>query len=223
MIAALVPVKALSEAKGRLAAVLTSEERRRLALAMLADVVTALLGAASIAYIAIISPDKAVLKEAERLRARPLPEPPQVRGINAALSYGASLLAKEGADTILVVPGDLPTLTAAAVEAVLASLPSPRGVAIVPSAEGGTNVLALRPPDAIPFRFGPKSFTAHRREAVARAVPTTVVRREELTTDIDSPQDLLRVPQAPGAENTKRLLQDLSLPGRLGAGQEGGA
>lgn len=105
----------------------------------------------------------------------------------------------------------------------LASLPSPRGVAIVPSAEGGTNVLALRPPDAIPFRFGPKSFTAHRREAVARAVPTTVVRREELTTDIDSPQDLLRVPQAPGAENTKRLLQDLSLPGRLGAGQEGGA
>ena len=200
MIAALVPVKALSEAKGRLAAVLTSEERRRLALAMLADVVTALLGAASIAYIAIISPDKAVLREAERLRARPLPEPPQVRGINAALSYGAAELAREGADTILVVPADLPTLTPAAVEA----------------------VLALRPPDAIPFRFGPKSFTAHRREAVARAVPTAVVRRDDLTTDIDSPQDLLRLPQSPGAENTKRLLQDLALPGRLGTAQESG-
>jgi len=223
VIAALVPVKALSEAKGRLAAVLTSEERRRLALAMLADVVTALLGAASIAYIAIISPDKAVLKEAERLRARPLPEPPQVRGINAALSYGASLLAKEGADTILVVPGDLPTITAAAVEAVLASLPSPRGVAIVPSAEGGTNVLALRPPDAIPFRFGPKSFTAHRGEAAARQEPPPVARGGGLPADVDSPQALRRVPQAPGAENTKRLLQDLSLPGRLGAGQEGGA
>ncbi|HXG41385.1 MAG TPA: 2-phospho-L-lactate guanylyltransferase [Dehalococcoidia bacterium] len=220
MIAALVPVKALSEAKGRLAAVLTSEERRRLALAMLADVVTALLGAASIAYIAIISPDKAVLREAERLRARPLPEPPQVRGINAALSYGATELAREGADTILVVPADLPTLTPAAVEEVLASLPSPKGVAIVPSVEGGTNVLALRPPDAIPFRFGPKSFTAHRREAVARSVPTAVLRREDLTADIDSPQDLLRLSQAPGAENTKRLLQDLSLPRRLGAGEE---
>ncbi len=220
MIAALVPLKALGEVKERLAAILSPQERQRLALAMLTDVVTALLGAASIAYLAVVSPDPAVLAHAQKLGAHPIPEPPQARGLNAALGHAASLVSEQGATALLVVPADLPTLTAALVEEVVQALPQPRGMAIAPSAEGGTNALALRPPDAVPFRFGPRSFTAHRREAVARGVPIAVLRLEGLTYDVDGPQDLLRVLEMEGAQHTKEVALSLDIAARLG--QQGG-
>ena len=48
MITAIVPAKALDQAKGRLAAILSEAERRELALAMLEDVVRALQSAPAI-------------------------------------------------------------------------------------------------------------------------------------------------------------------------------
>ncbi|GBD14903.1 2-phospho-L-lactate guanylyltransferase [bacterium HR25] len=220
MIAALVPVKGLAEAKGRLAAVLSTEERRRLTLAMLADVLTALLGAASIACVAVVSPDPAVLAEAARLGALGVQEPPGTRGMNAALAHGSSLLVREGAEALLVVPADLPALTVAAVEEAVRALPSPRGVVIVPSLAGGTSLLAMRPPGAIPFRFGPRSFTAHKREAAARGLPLRVLRLEPLAMDIDGPGELLRLAHQEGAERTRGLLRELDLVGRLGQREE---
>lgn len=220
MIAALVPVKGLAEAKGRLAAVLSAQERRRLTLAMLADVLTALLGAASIACVAVVSPDPAVLAEAARLGALGVQEPPGRRGMNAALAHGSSLLVREGAEALLVVPADLPALTVAAVEEAVRALPSPRGVVIVPSLAGGTSLLAMRPPGAIPFRFGPRSFTAHKREAAARGLPLRVLRLEALAMDIDGPGELLRLAHQEGAERTRGLLRELDLVGRLGQREE---
>jgi 2-phospho-L-lactate guanylyltransferase len=220
MIAALVPLKALGGVKERMAAILDSQERQRLALAMLTDVLTALLGAASIAYLAVVSPDPAVLSHAERLGAHPIPEPPQAMGLNAALGHAASILSGRGATALLVMPADVPTLSPALVEEIVQSLPRPRGMAIVPAADGGTNALALTPPDAVPFRFGPRSFTAHRREAVARNVPTAVLRLEPLAYDVDEPQDLLRVLQTDGALHTKEVVLSLGLMSRLG--HEGG-
>lgn len=218
MIAALVPIKALSEVKERLASILDPQERKALALAMLTDVVTALLGAASIAYLAVVSPDPEALQYAEKLGAHPIPEPSHTRGINASLSYGVYFLSQKGATAVLVVPADLPTLAPSLVDEVIQALPQPKGMAIVPSAEGGTNALALRPPQAIPFRFGPKSFTAHRREAVARGIPTVVLRLETLAYDVDSPQDLLRLEGAQGAHHTLALIKSLNIPQRLKGG-----
>jgi len=218
VIAALVPIKALSEVKERLASILDPQERKALALAMLTDVVTALLGAASIAYLAVVSPDPEALQYAEKLGAHPIPEPSHTRGINASLSYGVYFLSQKGATAVLVVPADLPTLAPSLVDEVIQALPQPKGMAIVPSAEGGTNALALRPPQAIPFRFGPKSFTAHRREAVARGIPTVVLRLETLAYDVDSPQDLLRLEGAQGAHHTLALIKSLNIPQRLKGG-----
>ena len=69
MIAALVPAKALDEAKGRLAALLREDERRSLALVMLEDVLRALQGARRVERIYAISPDQAILRDTERLGA----------------------------------------------------------------------------------------------------------------------------------------------------------
>ncbi|MCK4405640.1 MAG: 2-phospho-L-lactate guanylyltransferase, partial [Hadesarchaea archaeon] len=53
----IVPVKRLSEAKSSLSAVLASQQRRRLVLSMLADVLGAVHQAPSIVSAIVVSPD----------------------------------------------------------------------------------------------------------------------------------------------------------------------
>ena len=131
MIAALVPVKRLQEAKGRLAALLTGDERRRLALAMMEDVLRVLHAVPSIDRTAVVSPDLDALSRAEELDAAPLPEPPLCRGVNQALAHASTALAQQGADALLIVAADLPTALPADIEAILEALPA-RGIAVNP-------------------------------------------------------------------------------------------
>jgi 2-phospho-L-lactate guanylyltransferase len=207
VIAAIVPAKALDQAKGRLAALLSEGERRELALAMLEDVVRALLDVDEIGGVTVISPDADVLAVARGLGANALEEPPSVRGINQALTYALESLSP-APDAIVVVLADVPLIAPAAVREALASLPE-RGFVICPSHDHGTSLLAMRPAGLIPFRFGPKSFSLHKREAAARGVPAEVVRIEALARDIDTPDDLRALAGRPSDSATHRLLERL--------------
>jgi 2-phospho-L-lactate guanylyltransferase len=215
MIAALVPAKALDRAKGRLAALLTEDERRQLALAMLEDVVKALQAVPEIDSVAVISPDAEVLDAARALAAEAIEEPASVRGLNQALAHGLSVMSSRP-DALLVLLADVPTLKPADVKDVLDALPPDRGVVIAPSSAKGTSALALRPPDIIPFRFGEQSFQNHKREAAARKIEHTIVRNEALANDIDEPADLKRLLEHPAETATHRLLARLGVAGRLG-------
>lgn len=215
MISALVPAKSLDQAKGRLASLLSEDERRQLALAMLEDVVRALQAVPNIDAVTVISPDSEVLKKAVNLNATGLEEPPSVRGINQALGFGVNSLAAEGTDTLLIVLADVPAITPADIEAVLAGLPEGKGVAISPSAARGTSILALRPPDVIPLRFGQNSFPAHKREVMARGLHAKVVRVDSVAHDIDEPEDLRELLAHPAETATHALLAKLRIAGRL--------
>jgi len=224
MIAALVPAKALSLAKERLASVLSGDERRRLALAMLEDVLAVLAATRGLSLRAVVSPDADVMALAQRLGALALAEPPGCRGVNQALSYAVGELSPHGTDALLVVPLDVPSITPAEIEGILEALPQGRGIVLCPSKARGTSALALRPPDAIPFRFGRNSFVAHRREAIARSIPTRVLRIPSLVSDIDGPEDLLSLLEHPpdpkiGLDQsaTHRLLAEIGLAERLGS------
>src|SRR3990172_2558015 len=103
MIVALVPAKALDRAKGRLAPLLTEDERRRLVLAMLEDVVKALQALPEIDSVAVISPDAEVLDAARAPAAEVLEEPPSVRGLNQALAYGLSVMSTRAPHPPLLV------------------------------------------------------------------------------------------------------------------------
>ena len=214
MIVALVPAKALDRAKGRLAALLTEDERRRLVLAMLEDVVKALQALPEIDSVAVISPDAEVLDAARALAAEAIEEPPSVRGLNQALAHGLSVMSSRP-DALLVVLADVPAVKPADVKEVLDALPPDRGVVIAPSSAKGTSALALRPPDIIPFRFGEQSFQNHKREAAARKIDHAIVRNEALANDIDEPADLKRLLEHPAETATHRLLARLGVAGRL--------
>jgi 2-phospho-L-lactate guanylyltransferase len=214
LIRALVPAKALVEAKGRLATALTEQERRALALAMLTDVVTALKAVAQIDSVHVVSPDDEVRELAARLGATPVAESANVRGINQALNRAVSIMSPPP-DALVIVLADVPEIEPADVEAVLRALPE-RGIAICPSEDKGTTLLALRPPNVIPFRFGDRSFSLHKREAAAQGIPAEVLRLPSLSHDIDSAEDLWGLAGRPGDTETHRLLARLGLTERVG-------
>ncbi|MDP9372813.1 MAG: NTP transferase domain-containing protein, partial [Chloroflexota bacterium] len=113
---AVVPVKALTDAKSRLAPILTADERRALTLRMLHGVLAA-LDLPEIAARLVVSPSPQVLRAAQAAGTATLEQ--TGHGLNNALVEGREWAAGGGAGAILVVLGDLPLLTAADVAAML--------------------------------------------------------------------------------------------------------
>ncbi|HLA18853.1 MAG TPA: 2-phospho-L-lactate guanylyltransferase [Dehalococcoidia bacterium] len=218
MIAAIVPVKALDQAKGRLATMLSQEERRRLSLAMLEDVLSAVQAVPRIDRVTVVSPDPVVLGRVRELGAEALDEPAQCRGVNQALTHASNAAADGGADAVAVVAADLPSVLSTEIEAVVDALPD-RGIVVVPTDDRGTGAIALRPPGVVPFRFGPKSSVFHKREAVARRLTARVLHLSSLARDVDEPDDLADLLAHPAETATHRLLAELGIAQRLGAGQ----
>ncbi len=190
MISALVPVKAAAAGKERLADALSPSARAALVEAMLRDVVAALRAAPAIHDVWVTSPDAAMLALARSAGARPLPEPPGTRGLNGALAAAIAHLAGAGAGAVLVVQGDLPGITPAAVAALLVPAPPSPCVRAVPTADGGTSALLLCPPAAIAPAFGPESFARHAAAAARAGVPFARVDLPALARDLDRPEDL---------------------------------
>jgi 2-phospho-L-lactate guanylyltransferase len=181
----LVPVKALAEAKGRLAPQVGPLQRRLLAIAMFEDVVAALQAVPALEAPVVVSPDREVWRRADALGCRVVEEPPGAGDLNAALEAAAATLAR---GPLLVVAADLPLASAAGLERVLeAAARAP--VAVVPSSDGGgTNVLAWRDPASFAPSFGPDSAARH------LAVPGAVrVDEPGLSLDVDTVEDLRSV------------------------------
>jgi len=190
---AIVPVKDLANTKSRLQPVLDGADRASLTLHMMKNVLTA-LREAGIEHICVITPDPIVLRTVGSAGATPLPQ--QSRGLNQALEEARGWAVERGATSLLVFPADLPLLRAADVETVLEVVAEeadgPLAV-ISPDAAGtGTNALLLRPPDALPFLFGPGSFEAHLNAARERDTPARIRERDGLAFDLDTVEDLGR-------------------------------
>jgi len=193
-IAAIIPVGPLEAAKSRLGGALDAEERQDLAERFLVRTLGAALALDRLADVLVVSPDREVLQRAAEIGARTLRQ--RTRGLNAGLAEAREDVVAGGAGAILVLPIDLPFVTAEAIAAVVAPIDqggSNARVVLVTDRHGtGTNVLALRPPDAIDFRFGPDSRQAH-REAAAAAGAAYIEIGGPLALDLDTPADLVLV------------------------------
>jgi 2-phospho-L-lactate guanylyltransferase len=178
-VAALVPVKAFSEAKVRLAPALPAAERAALARAMAEQVIAA----ARPLPTAVVCDDREVASWARDLGVLVVWEPG--RGLNGAVEAGIEQLRRLGVEQVVVAHADLPLATS------LAGLADFDGVTLVPDrADDGTNVACV--PTAANFRFayGPGSFARHRAEARRLGLPLRVVHEPSLSWDVDVPADL---------------------------------
>ena len=187
----LVPVKDLGEAKSSLSKVFDQVQRRKLVLAMLADVLNAYRGADSLSGFAVVSPDKRVLDFARLSGATDIFE--GGLGLNGALKMATQHLLSLGATSVLITPGDLPFLKSIDIENIDSMAVGRREVVIAPSKANGTNALLLRPPDVIELKFGGESFPIHLAEAVKAGVRPHIYRSFTVAFDIDEPGDLIKV------------------------------
>ncbi|HZT96198.1 MAG TPA: 2-phospho-L-lactate guanylyltransferase [Chloroflexota bacterium] len=181
MIAAIVPFKAPPEGKSRLREVLDDAERRRLALDVLRHVVSTLERAEPIDAVF-------VLARADPGVGRRLLD--TGRTLNQGLRQALAWVGDQGFAAALVAPADLPHLSPADVERLLAALPPASGGVVAPAKDGGTGGLALRPATLIQPAFGRRS--ADRHLALIRAAGGSAVAIDSRgwATDLDTPADL---------------------------------
>src|SRR5215217_2046239 len=168
--AAVLPVKSFGRAKQRLDAAVGQPDRTELAAAMLADVLAVLRTARGLDDLIVVTAEPRAASAARDAGAHVVDDPVEA-GQSAAAGRGVSAAAGLGAERVLLVPGDCPTLDAAEIVRLLGAYPR-AGVVIVPDRHGsGTNALLLTPGDIIAPSFGVGSFARHAaRGAAADAV-----------------------------------------------------
>jgi 2-phospho-L-lactate/phosphoenolpyruvate guanylyltransferase len=177
--AVLVPVKAFSDAKVRLAAALTPADRAVLARSMAERVIAAARGLP----VAVVCDDREVATWARGLGALVIWEPGQ--GLNRAVDCGVRRLQSLGVEHVTVAHADLPLATD------LRWVGGFVGVTLVPDRqEDGTNVIGLPTGTDFVFSYGPGSFARHVAEAGRSGLAWRVVRAPLLAWDVDSPDDL---------------------------------
>ena len=209
---AVVPVKERVSAKERLALLLRPEARQALALAMLEDVLAAITGARDIAGLLVVTVDPEAGRLAARYDAR-LIEAGARDGHTGAVTAAVRLLAAECRPGMLTLPGDIPLVTPAEIESVLAAHSQAPSFTIVPSHdERGSNAIACSPPDAVPLRFGENSFYPHLRTAEAYGVQPKVLRLPGIALDIDNPEDVVSFMRTQSATRAWAVLAEELMP-----------
>jgi FO synthase len=106
-----------------------------------------------------------------------------------ALGEAAAGLAAQGVRQLLVLPADLPTLTASDVRRLIEGHHG--GLSLCPAArDGGTNALLLSPPTAIPFLYGPDSANGIWQAARTVGIAARHTELAGFARDIDTPDDV---------------------------------
>lgn len=187
-VVAIIPVKALSDAKSRLKPFLNDTQRRRLVKSMLRHVIRAARGAG--AEVWVLGTDDATrnvaLEECASWR----------RDAGTGVNQSLRLVFEEAwnaGESPLFLPGDLPFVTSKSLEGLLTATDTDSAPAIVLSpakSGGGTNAILI--PQRLPFQFqlGPNSFSRHVEEVRRLALEPLVHKNDGLARDLDTWQDL---------------------------------
>ena len=184
--AVVVPVKVLARAKSRIAP-LAGSRRAELALAMVADTISAVVASPVAGRVIAVTDDPVAARELAGLGATVVPDEPRA-GLNEALVFGASLAARHwpGAG-VAALSGDLPALRPDEISVALraaASWPE----AFVPDLQGsGTTLYAASPGAEFRPAFGPDSRSRHVAQGAAELLLPGIT---GLRRDVDTAQDL---------------------------------
>jgi len=183
MIWTVIPVKAPSLAKSRLAGSMSARPREGLVVALFDHVVSVAQEFAGSGRVLVVSPSPEMRARAQGHGAMTSEEEPE-EGLNAGLARAAAAIPAN--DAMLVLPIDLPYLEPADLEAMLAV---EAGAVLASDRSGtGTNALLLRRQPRW-FHFGEESAARHRRALPGIATLT----RPGLAFDLDTPDDLVKI------------------------------
>jgi 2-phospho-L-lactate guanylyltransferase len=202
----LVPVKNLSNAKQRLAAVLDQPSRTELAQTMLLDVLNTLANWKNRPEVGIVTNDPYALELAQRLAFTVIPDNVNISETDA-IEMATRYCESHGVESTLVIPGDIPLIHASELQSILDGAPE-EGTVLSPAGDGrGTNAAFRRPAGLFPLRFGNDSFKPHFAAAKATGKPCVVLSFPGIAMDVDNPADLSLLAAAPGETRSQHLIR----------------
>ena len=156
----IVPIKAPADCKTRLRPILSDAAREALVRRMLHHVVETARGSAGVDRVLLLGPSRHGLDPATPLLADP------GRGLNDALAAARDAAVAAGVDRLVFISADLPRVTTADIQALIAQPTASVGIA--PDRAGtGTNALSIPLPQGARFglHYGPDSLASHSAEA----------------------------------------------------------
>ena len=196
---AVVPLRDGVSGKSRLATVLDGAARRRLIQVLARHVVRTLRAAEGIDRVVVVTADESFTRETlAGLDAEVLEQPADRPGLNPALEHARDVLARGAVGRVLVAHADLPALSVADAEHVLAV--DSAVVVATDRNRSGTNLLLLPDETGVAsgrfrLRFGVGSLAAHLAEADALGRSVTVVHRPGTAVDLDTVDDWSQLPE----------------------------
>jgi len=205
-VALLIPVKTLGNAKQRLGPAFDQPHRTQLATTMLRDVLTAASRVTARLDVFLVTGDAGARALASEFNFGVI-EDVRNESESAAIGMATTWCEAHGYDTTIVVPGDIPLVTADELHRVLDAAPD-EGAVIVPAYDRrGSNCILRRPAALIPLRFGNDSFLPHCEAMRQTGKPLVILELPGIGLDIDHPHELARLMQRPGDTHAQRLLR----------------
>jgi 2-phospho-L-lactate guanylyltransferase len=212
----IIPVKRLDDAKSRLSALLTHDERKQFCLKMLEDILRTVKSTAIIHQTVVISKAPEVFNIAKNFEATYLNE--SENGLNEAVSEAINWCIRRESTSVLILPADIPLVTSTDLDRMLA-LREKVAIVISPSRNGkGTNALLLTPPNVCDTFYGPYSFQRHLKEASKRKTSFCKFKSSRIALDIDTVKDLTNFISKNGsgrAASTYKFLDKIGIANRL--------
>lgn len=134
---------------------------------------------------------------------------PSHNGLNPAVEEATAWCMRNQADSVLVIPADIPLLSSADVNKII-ELGNCNGPTVVlsPSNNGGTNTLFQKPPNLLFAQFGYRSFARHFRQARKKGISIKFYYSTSIALDIDCEEDLLKLFESPIANHSKHFLEE---------------
>lgn len=206
----LVPVKHLSNAKQRLASILSQADRTELAQTMLLDVIEALNGWQNCPGVSLVTSDPYALGLAERFHLDVIPDRANISETDA-IEMATRVCGTRGIAWTLVLPADIPLVSASELDAILSQAPVEGSVLVPASDRRGTNAAFRRPAGLFPLRFGNDSFKPHLEAARATQKACLVLPLPGIALDVDNPSDLAALASASGESRSQRLIRKWNL------------
>ena len=179
---AIVPVKGSEGAKTRLAPLLSDDERRELVSAMLGDVLDACAAAEHVDAVLVVTPEPAIAPDGVEVLVD--------SGMGHAQAIELALADPRAADGVVVVMADCPLVQPESLDALVEAADP---LALVPSGDGGTNAVAMKPGAAVRPAFGIEGSAGVTIERARGAgYEPAVLDDPLLALDVDRPEDVTR-------------------------------
>jgi len=187
---AIVPVKPLRRGKSRLSGVLSESQRAALNKKLLVHTLDTITQLSELEQVLVVSRDPEALAIARLHGARTVLEDGTPH-LNVALTRATVVATMYSATGVLVLPADLPQMTAEDVCVMVEAASGPSCMVIAPDhRQQGTNALLIKPPGSLVYNFGENSFYRHVNQAQSKGISTKIIELPSLARDVDLPEDL---------------------------------